>query len=47
MILGLLYKAKRKRALAMHHLTKAQQIFSQLGQPPNLALVNAALAELG
>ena len=47
MILGLLYKAKRKRALAMQHLTKAKQIFSQLGQSPNLALVNAALAQLG
>ena len=47
MILGLLYKAKRKRALAMQHLTKAKQIFSQFGQSPNLALVNAALAQLG
>jgi hypothetical protein len=46
MILGLLYKAKKKRALAVHHLTHAQCIFSQFGQTPILARVEAALAEL-
>jgi hypothetical protein len=40
-------RALRKSSLAMQHLTKAKQIFSQLGQTPNLALVNAALTELG
>jgi hypothetical protein len=47
MILGLLYKGKRKRALAVQHLTEAKRIFSQLGQTPVLARVDAALAELG
>jgi hypothetical protein len=30
----------------MQHLTKASRFFSQLGQSQNLAMVNAALAEL-
>jgi hypothetical protein len=47
MILGLLYKAKKKRALALQHLTEAKRIFSQFGQTPILARVDAALAELG
>jgi hypothetical protein len=47
MILGLLYKAKKKRALALEHLTEARRIFSQFGQTPILARVDAALAELG
>ncbi len=47
MILGLLYKAKKKRALAVQHLTEAKRIFSQFGQTPLLARVEAALAELG
>ena len=47
MILGLLYKAKRKRALAVQHLTEAKLIFSQFGQTPILARVETALAELG
>jgi class 3 adenylate cyclase len=46
MILGLLYKAKKKRALAVQHLTDARQILSQFGQTPMLARLNAALAEL-
>ena len=46
MILGLLYKGKRKRALAMQHLTEAKQILSRFGQTPILARVEAALAEL-
>ena len=47
MILGLLYKAKRKRALALEHLNEAKRIFSQFGQTPILARIDAALAELG
>jgi hypothetical protein len=47
MILGLLYKAKKKRALALEHLTEARRIFSRFGQTPILARVDAALAELG
>jgi tetratricopeptide (TPR) repeat protein len=47
MILGLLYKGRKKRALAIQHLTEADRIFSQFGQTPILARVHAALAELG
>jgi hypothetical protein len=47
MILGLLYKAKKKRALARQHLIDAKRIFSQFGQTPILARVETALAELG
>ena len=47
MILGLLYKAKKKRVLALQHLTEAKRIFSQFGQTPILARVETALAELG
>jgi hypothetical protein len=47
MILGLLYKAKRKRALALQRLTEAKRIISQFGQTPTLARIDAALAELG
>jgi len=46
-ILGLLYKAKKKRALALAHLTEAKRILSQFGQTPILARVDATLAELG
>ncbi len=47
MLLGLLYKAKKRRALAIQHLTEAQRIFSQFGQTPVLARVETALVELG
>lgn len=47
MILGLLYKTKRKPALAVQHLTEANRILSQFGQTPLLARVETALAELG
>ena len=47
MILGLLYKAKKNRALAIQHLTAAQCILSQFGKTPILARVETALAELG
>jgi class 3 adenylate cyclase/tetratricopeptide (TPR) repeat protein len=47
MILGLLYKAKKKRTLAVKHLVEAKRIFSQFGQTPILTRVETALAELG
>jgi oligopeptide/dipeptide ABC transporter ATP-binding protein len=47
MILGLLYKIKKKRALALEHLNEAKRILSEFGQTPTLARVDAALAELG
>ena len=46
MILGLLYKGKKKRALALQHLTESHRIISQFGQSPMLARIDAALAEL-
>jgi hypothetical protein len=45
--LGLLYKAKKQRALAIQHLTDARRYLSPFGQTPQLARVDAALAELG
>ena len=47
MILGLLYKVKKKRALAIQHLSEARRITSQFGPSPMLARIDAALAELG
>ena len=46
MTLGLLYKIKKKHALALEHLTEAKRILSQFGQTPIFARVDAALAEL-
>ena len=46
MILGLLYKAKKKRALALEHLSNAKRILCQFGETPILARVETALAEL-
>jgi hypothetical protein len=46
MILGLLYKAKKKKALARTHLTEARRIVSAFGPSPMLARIEAALAEL-
>ena len=46
MILGLLYKVKKKPAPAMEHLTEARRILSQFGQTPLLARIDTALAEL-
>ena len=37
MILGLLYKTEKKRALAVQHLTEAKRILSQFGETPILA----------
>jgi hypothetical protein len=47
MILGLFYKVKKKRVLALQHLTEARRILSQFGETPILARVETALAELG
>jgi hypothetical protein len=47
MLLGLLYMAKKQRALAAQHLTEARRILSPFGQTPVLAKLDAALAELG
>jgi class 3 adenylate cyclase/tetratricopeptide (TPR) repeat protein len=47
MILGLLYKGKRNRALAVQHLTEANRILSQFGKTPILERVHAALADMG
>jgi hypothetical protein len=46
MILGLLYKIRKNRALAIQHLTEAKCIFSQFEQTPILARVEKALTEL-
>ncbi|MBK5650678.1 MAG: AAA family ATPase, partial [Rhizobium sp.] len=46
MLLGLLYKAKKRTAPALHHLTESRRILSQFGKTPILTRVDAALAEL-
>lgn len=46
MILGLLYKAKKKRALSVQHLTEAKRIISQFGASPMLMKIEAALVEI-
>jgi hypothetical protein len=46
MILGLLCKAKKKRTLAVQHLSEAKRITSQFGPTPMLAKIEAALAEV-
>jgi hypothetical protein len=47
MHLGLLYKIKKKRALAIQHLRDARRILSYFGETPLLARVETELAELG
>jgi hypothetical protein len=47
LILGLFYKIKKKRDLALQHLSEAKRILSQFGQTPIFARVETALAELG
>jgi hypothetical protein len=47
MVLGLLYKARKRRVLAAQHLAESKQILSQFGHTPVLARVEAALAEMG
>jgi hypothetical protein len=46
MILGLLYKAKKRRVLAEMHLTEVKRIVSQLGRTPMLTKIETALVEL-
>jgi class 3 adenylate cyclase len=46
MILGLLYKAKKKRPQALEHLYEARRIASQFGPSPILSRIEAALAEI-
>ena len=45
MILGLLYKVKKKRPQAIQHLTEAKRIISQFGPSPMLTKIETALAE--
>jgi hypothetical protein len=47
MILGLLFKTKKKPTLAVQHLREAKRITSQFGPTPMLAKIEGALAELG
>jgi hypothetical protein len=46
MLLGLLYKTKKKHALAVQHLTEAKRIASQFGPTPMLTRIETTLAEL-
>jgi len=46
MILGLLYKTKKKDTLAIQHLAEARRILSAFGQSPMLARIEIALAEI-
>jgi hypothetical protein len=46
MILGLLYKAEKKPALAVERLTEARRIYCKFGQSPILSRIDAALAQL-
>jgi hypothetical protein len=46
MILGLLYKTKKKKALAANHLSEARRIASAFGPSPMLTRIEAALTEL-
>jgi hypothetical protein len=46
MIMGLLYKANKKRLPAIEHLTKARVVVETAGQTPMLARIDKALAEL-
>jgi hypothetical protein len=47
LILGLLYKTKKRHALAVQHLIEAKRILSQYGRTPILVRAETALAELG
>jgi class 3 adenylate cyclase len=46
MILGLLYKTKKKHILGTQHLTEARRILSEFGPSPMLARIETALAEI-
>lgn len=47
MILGLLYKLKKKNSVAIGHLREARRIVEQIGPSPFLNRIDVALAELG
>jgi hypothetical protein len=42
----LLYKARKKKQLAVQHLSKARVIVETAGQSPMLSRIDTALAEL-
>ncbi|WP_420584991.1 ATP-binding protein [Ruegeria sp.] len=46
MIVGLLYKAKKQKALAKDYLTRARVIVESAGRSPMLTRIDAALSEL-
>jgi tetratricopeptide (TPR) repeat protein len=46
LIVGMLYKIKKKTALAKHHLTEAQRIVKPSGPSPMLTRIETALEEL-
>ena len=46
MILGLLYKTKKKHALAIQHLTEARRILSEFGPSPMLERIETGLSEI-
>ncbi|WP_181893409.1 ATP-binding protein [Falsiruegeria mediterranea] len=46
MILGLLYKLKKKKGLAVEHLRDARRIADQIGPSPFLTRIDVALADL-
>ena len=46
MIMGLLYKSKKKTSLALEYLGKARAIASAAGKSPMLTRIDTALAEL-
>nr|WP_302479300.1 AAA family ATPase [Ruegeria arenilitoris] len=46
MIMGLLYKAKKKKSQAKDYLTKARVVVESAGRSPMLTRIDAALAEL-
>lgn len=46
LILGLMYKIKKKKALAVQHLTEARRIVQPSGASPMLTRIETALAEL-
>jgi len=46
MIMGLLYKARKKKSQAKDYLTKARVIVESAGRSPMLSRIDAALAEL-
>lgn len=46
MIMGLLYKSKKQKFLALEHLTRAQVIVETAGPSPMLTRINDALADI-